>query len=89
MWNLKMWLTAVIGTYCGEAGVKCQAVHWLRQAFCVLRHASKDAPKYSRLEAEISAMQRNSSTYCDQPEDTDDFSKWLKVRCLHLLFPLL
>ena len=36
-------------------------------------------PKYSRLEAEISAMQRNSSTYCDQPEDLEDFAKWLMV----------
>lgn len=38
-----------------------------------------DGPKYSRLEADISAMQRSSSTYCDQPEDGPDFGAWLKV----------
>ena len=38
-----------------------------------------EGPKYSRLEADISAMQRSSSTYCDQPEDGQDFEIWLKV----------
>lgn len=33
--------------------------------------------RYSRLDAEISAMQRNSSTYCDEPEDGEDFRTWL------------
>ena len=50
-----------------------------RAAAGVCRQAQKDAPKYSRLEAEISAMQRNSSTYCDQPEDAEDFARWLEV----------
>ena len=35
--------------------------------------ASGSSAKYSRLDAEISTMQRNSSTYCDEPEDTADF----------------
>ncbi|CAI6001180.1 unnamed protein product [Closterium sp. NIES-64] len=26
----------------------------------------------------VSAMQRDSSTYCDEPEDTDDFAKWVE-----------
>ena len=43
------------------------------------RPSQQEAPKYSRLEAEISAMQRNSSTYCDQPEDAEEFAKWLEV----------
>ncbi|KAK9831470.1 hypothetical protein WJX81_008364 [Elliptochloris bilobata] len=33
--------------------------------------------RYSRLEAEVSAMQRNSGTYCDEPEDTSDYAAWL------------
>lgn len=33
--------------------------------------------KYSRLDAEVSAMQRNSSTYCDEPEDAADYAAWL------------
>ena len=37
------------------------------------------AKPYSRLDAEVSAMQRNSSTYCDEPEDRDDYEArpWL------------
>ncbi|CAI5478410.1 unnamed protein product [Closterium sp. Yama58-4] len=34
--------------------------------------------KYSRYEALVSAMQRDSSTYCDEPEDTEDFAKWVE-----------
>lgn len=45
------------------------------------RQANLDGPKYSRLDADISAMQRSSSTYCDQPEDSLDFEAWLKA-CL-------
>ena len=30
-------------------------------------------PYSSRLDAEVSAMQRNSSTYCDEPEDREDY----------------
>ena len=45
------------------------------------RQGSGNAPKYSRLDTEISAMQRNSSTYCDQPEDAEDFATWLQVSC--------
>eukprot|EP00897_Mesotaenium_endlicherianum_P010019 jgi/Mesen1/9045/ME000057S08467 len=32
--------------------------------------------KYSRYEAQVSAMQRDSSTYCDEPEDEDEYAKW-------------
>lgn len=32
--------------------------------------------RYSRFEAEVSAMQRDSSTYCDVPEDKEDYEKW-------------
>jgi len=42
------------------------------------RQAQRDAPKYSRLEADISAMQRSSSTYCDEPADTADYQAWLE-----------
>ncbi|KAK9807324.1 hypothetical protein WJX73_001726 [Symbiochloris irregularis] len=34
--------------------------------------------KYSRLDSEVAAMQRNSSTYCDEPADADDFQAWLQ-----------
>ena len=45
---------------------------------------SGSTAKYSRLEAEISAMQRNSSTYCDEPEDCADYRvsfRTLSVPC--------
>ncbi|KXZ43720.1 hypothetical protein GPECTOR_82g254 [Gonium pectorale] len=32
--------------------------------------------KYSRYEAEVAAMQRDSSTYCDEPEDAEDYARW-------------
>jgi hypothetical protein len=32
--------------------------------------------KYSRFEAQVNAMQRDSSTYCDEPEDAEDYAKW-------------
>lgn len=32
--------------------------------------------KYSRLEADISSMQRDSATYCDEPADTSDYQAW-------------
>eukprot|EP00898_Chlorokybus_atmophyticus_P001742 jgi/Chlat1/2569/Chrsp175S02414 len=32
--------------------------------------------KYSRMHAEVSAMQRDSSTYCDEPEDAADYAAW-------------
>lgn len=40
---------------------------------------SKDAAKFSRFEADVAAMQRDSSTYCDEPEDGGDFSRWLET----------
>lgn len=40
---------------------------------------SGSSAKYSRLEAEISAMQRNSSTYCDEPEDCADYRVSLRT----------
>ena len=30
-----------------------------------------------RFEADVSAMQRDSSTYCDEPEDEEDYAAWL------------
>ncbi|KAG0614487.1 hypothetical protein M758_6G180700 [Ceratodon purpureus] len=32
--------------------------------------------KYSRYEAQVNAMQRDSGTYCDEPEDEKDFAAW-------------
>ncbi len=37
------------------------------------------APRYSRFEADVNAMQRDSGTYCDEPEDEDDFAQWLEA----------
>ena len=42
------------------------------------QRGSTAAAKYSRLYSEVSAMQRDSSTYCDEPEDQDDYSSWLE-----------
>ena len=36
--------------------------------------------KYSRLEADVAAMQRDSGTYCDDPPDSDAYEAWLKVQ---------
>ncbi|PSC74272.1 BSD domain-containing 1 [Micractinium conductrix] len=33
--------------------------------------------RYSRFDADVAAMQRDSGTYCDEPEDEDDFGTWL------------
>jgi hypothetical protein len=30
-----------------------------------------------RFEADVAAMQRDSSTYCDEPEDCEEFEAWL------------
>ncbi|KAK9814765.1 hypothetical protein WJX72_011153 [[Myrmecia] bisecta] len=35
--------------------------------------------RYSRFESEVSNMQRDSSTYCDEPEDQADFAAWLQT----------
>lgn len=32
--------------------------------------------RYSRFESEVAAMQRDSSTYCDEPEDLQDYGNW-------------
>ena len=50
--------------------------------------ASGSSAKYSRLEAEISAMQRNSSTYCDEPEDSADYRVSASAQRLSLLLPV-
>ncbi|EFJ40204.1 hypothetical protein VOLCADRAFT_121747 [Volvox carteri f. nagariensis] len=34
------------------------------------------AAKYNRFEAEVAAMQRDSSTYCDEPDDAEDYARW-------------
>ena len=40
--------------------------------------SSGGSGKYSRLEAEVAAMQRDSGTYCDEPEDAEQFGAWLE-----------
>lgn len=35
--------------------------------------------KYSRLDSDIAAMQRDSSTYCDEPADTEAYHAWLQT----------
>ncbi|KAL4452621.1 hypothetical protein ABPG75_008283 [Micractinium tetrahymenae] len=39
--------------------------------------ASGGSARYSRFDADVAAMQRDSSTYCDEPEDEEDFAAWL------------
>lgn len=34
------------------------------------------AAKFSRFDADVAAMQRDSSTYCDEPEDGEAFTAW-------------
>eukprot|EP00879_Flechtneria_rotunda_P021318 GHRR01022468.1.p1 GENE.GHRR01022468.1~~GHRR01022468.1.p1 ORF type:complete len:628 (+),score=193.17 GHRR01022468.1:312-2195(+) len=34
------------------------------------------AAKYSRFDAEVAAMQRDSATYCEEPEDQQDYTTW-------------
>lgn len=41
--------------------------------------AAAAGAKYSRLDSDIAAMQRDSSTYCDEPADTGAYSAWLQV----------
>lgn len=36
--------------------------------------------RYSRLQSDIAAMQRNSATYCEQPEDSAGYRTWLEAR---------
>ena len=36
----------------------------------------KGSSKYSRLEADISTMQRDSATYCEEPTDNADYQAW-------------
>ena len=36
----------------------------------------KASSKYSRLEADISSMQRDSATYCEEPADSEDYQAW-------------
>ena len=38
--------------------------------------AGAGGARYSRLDADVAAMQRDSGTYCDEPEDADDFAAW-------------
>eukprot|EP00271_Cylindrocystis_brebissonii_P015773 TRINITY_DN38786_c0_g1_i1.p1 TRINITY_DN38786_c0_g1~~TRINITY_DN38786_c0_g1_i1.p1 ORF type:complete len:695 (-),score=202.35 TRINITY_DN38786_c0_g1_i1:743-2827(-) len=38
--------------------------------------ASMQRGKYSRYEALVSAMQRDSGTYCDEPEEGEDYAAW-------------
>lgn len=47
-----------------------------RGAAAMARSASQGTTKYSRFEAEVAAMQRDSSTYCDEPADADEYAEW-------------
>ncbi|XP_062086280.1 protein DOS2 [Humulus lupulus] len=37
---------------------------------------SLNSKRYSRFDAQVRALQGDASTYCDEPEDLDDYSKW-------------
>ena len=53
---------------------------------------SQPAVRYSRLDSDIAAMQRDSGTYCDEPEDTEAYAAWLKVcacRAAHAGFAII
>ena len=41
--------------------------------------APASGARYSRLDSDIAAMQRDSATYCDEPEDSDGYAAWLQV----------
>ncbi|KAF4382762.1 hypothetical protein G4B88_021545 [Cannabis sativa] len=38
--------------------------------------ASLNSKRYSRFDAQVRTLQGDASTYCDEPEDLDDYSKW-------------
>ncbi|CAN1132146.1 BSD domain-containing protein 1 [Linum perenne] len=38
--------------------------------------SSLSSRRYSRFDAQVRIIQGENSTYCDEPEDLDDFSKW-------------
>ncbi|CAI0395371.1 unnamed protein product [Linum tenue] len=38
--------------------------------------SSYDSRRYSRLDAQVRAIQGDASTFCDEPEDLDDYGKW-------------
>ena len=35
-----------------------------------------ESSKFSRFDADVASMQRDSSTYCDEPDDIEDFEAW-------------
>ncbi|KAJ4969315.1 hypothetical protein NE237_016016 [Protea cynaroides] len=37
---------------------------------------SLNSKRYSRFEAQVQAVQTDVNTYCEEPEDLDDFNKW-------------
>ncbi|PON52874.1 BSD domain containing protein [Trema orientale] len=37
---------------------------------------SLNSKRYSRFDAQVRAFQGEASTYCDEPEDLDDYNKW-------------
>lgn len=39
-------------------------------------HQSLNSKRYSRFDAQVSAIQGDTSTYCEEPEDLDDYNKW-------------
>uniref|UniRef100_A0A803NR98 BSD domain-containing protein n=1 Tax=Cannabis sativa TaxID=3483 RepID=A0A803NR98_CANSA len=38
--------------------------------------ASLNSKRYSRFDAQVRTLQGDASTYCDEPEDLDDYSNW-------------
>ncbi|CAI0579724.1 unnamed protein product [Linum tenue] len=38
--------------------------------------SSYDSRRYSRFDAQVSAIQGDASTFCDEPEDMEDYGKW-------------
>ncbi|CAL1362091.1 unnamed protein product [Linum trigynum] len=38
--------------------------------------SSYDSRRYSRLDAQVRAIQGDASTFCEEPEDLDDYGKW-------------
>ncbi|KAH7622196.1 putative BSD domain-containing protein 1 [Nannochloris sp. 'desiccata'] len=42
-------------------------------------HRGNESTKFSRFDADVASMQRDSSTYCDEPDDNEDFETWVAV----------
>ena len=63
--------------HCRPVSLRPGPTHCLRAfllVFCLASHATLCE---GRFEADVAAMQRDSSTYCDEPEEVDEFEAWL------------